>query len=213
MFTKHGNKDRNGRPRFPAIKLPKFKDTIFMLPNLLTFVRILIVPVIVYLLYREFKSPGHFYDSLAAWFFIAAATTDFLDGYAARKMKMKSSVGKILDPLADKLMVISILIMLVPLERVPAFLVVVVMAREFIITALRTLASVAGIIISADILGKFKTNFQMIAIPALMFDFEIFHLHTFRLGLYFLWLSVGFSMCSAYFYMRNFFRAAKDLEF
>jgi len=214
MLKKTGNMGKKLISRgFPAIKLPKFKDTILMLPNLLTFVRILIVPVVVYFLYREHESPGNFYDCITAWLFILAAMTDFLDGYFARRMGMKSSVGKILDPLADKLMVISILIMLIPLERVSAFLVVIIMAREFIITALRSLASVAGIIIPADKIGKLKTVFQMIAIPALLFDFEILHLHTFKLGLYFLWLSTGFSLSSAYLYMRDFFRAAKDLEF
>jgi CDP-diacylglycerol--glycerol-3-phosphate 3-phosphatidyltransferase len=201
------------KKRLKKIRLPKFKDAILLPPNILTFVRILFVPVIVLLLLCESRWPGHYFSVYSAWMFILAGVTDFLDGYLARKMKMRSTVGKVLDPLADKLMVICLLIMLVPLGRVSALVVVVVVSREFIITALRTLASAAGIIIAADNLGKFKTILQIIAIPALLFDNSWFYFHSYDIGRASLYLSVVFSLLSAFVYMRNFFESAKDMEF
>ena len=184
-----------------------------MLPNILTYVRILIVPLISFFIYKEFKTADSSWGLYSAVIFILAAITDFFDGYFARKMKMKSSVGKILDPLADKLMVISILIMLIPLERISAVIVVIIMAREFVITALRTLASVAGIIIPADKFGKIKTLFQMISIPILLINYDLGFIHFYNLGKLLLLVSVFFSIFSAFLYVKRFFKVAKDLEF
>lgn len=193
--------------------LPKFKDTILMLPNLLTYIRILMVPIIVFFLHKENITKDSFWGLISAILFVIAAITDFLDGYYARKLKMKSAVGKILDPLADKLMILSILIMLIPLNRITAYLVVIIMLREFIITALRTLASVAGIIMPADKLGKIKTTFQMIAIPFLLIEYNLSLIDFYTVGLALILISVFFSLISAFFYMNNFFIKAKDLEF
>lgn len=209
-MRRRAKRRKNGeRRQSRKIRLPKLKDALFLPPNLLTFLRILFVPIIVFMLAFNDKSLYPY----AAWIFIVAAVTDFFDGYLARKMKITSTVGKVLDPLADKLMVISILIMFVAIGRVEAWLVVLITAREVVITALRTLASSAGIIIAADSLGKFKTVFQIVAIPALLFDNTLFYVHSHKIGHFSLIISVCFSIVSAYFYMRNFFKQAKDLEF
>ncbi len=134
------------------------------LPNKLTTLRMLLVPVyiVVYLL-------GYYHglDALyvvAAIIFIAASVTDFLDGKIARKYHLVTDFGKIMDPLADKLLVTSALVCMVETSTVPAWMVIVILAREFAITSLRSVAASKGIVIAAAWSGKIKTVTQMIAI-------------------------------------------------
>lgn len=118
-------------------------------------------------------SRNEFLSFIAGFIFIIASLTDLLDGYLARKWQVVSNLGKLLDPLADKLMVMSAMIMLVPLGRLPAWMVVVVMAREISVTALRAIASAEGKnIIEASALGKYKTIFQLVAISGLLIHNE-----------------------------------------
>jgi len=110
---------------------------------------------------------------IVGFIFVIASLTDLLDGYLARKWDVVSNLGKMLDPLADKLMVMSAMIMLVPLGRLPAWMAVVVMAREISVTALRAIAASEGkAVIEASGLGKYKTIFQLIAISGLLFHFK-----------------------------------------
>lgn len=110
---------------------------------------------------------------LAGFIFIIASITDLLDGYLARKWHVVSNLGKMLDPLADKLMVMSAMIMLIPLGRLPAWMAVVVMARETSVTALRAIAASEGkTVIEASALGKYKTIFQIIGISGLLIHYE-----------------------------------------
>lgn len=140
------------------------------LPNILTLSRIAAVPLVVMLLLFESKQNCFW----AALIFTAASITDWLDGYLARKWGIVTILGKFLDPLADKLIVMAALIMLIPLDRVPAWAVFVVLARELIVSGIRSIASSEGIVIAASDLGKYKTIFQMVAIVGLLLHYRYY---------------------------------------
>ncbi|SFG48660.1 CDP-diacylglycerol--glycerol-3-phosphate 3-phosphatidyltransferase [Desulfotomaculum arcticum] len=133
------------------------------LPNRLTLLRILMVPVFLAIL--SLRLPLG--DYIAAGVFVLAACTDGLDGYIARKKKMITALGKLLDPLADKLLVSSALIALVEMDRLSGWVAVIIIGREFAVTGLRSLAAAEGVIISASRLGKIKTITQIVAIVAM----------------------------------------------
>jgi CDP-diacylglycerol--glycerol-3-phosphate 3-phosphatidyltransferase len=133
-------------------------------PNALTFFRILLVPVVVVAL-QEGTSAG---DLLAAIVFVAATITDGLDGYIARTWEKESTFGKVMDPIADKLLVTAALVSLVSLDRLAAWAAMVIIAREFAVSGLRIVASEQGDVIPASILGKLKTVSQFAMIVALI---------------------------------------------
>jgi len=133
-------------------------------PNVLTLLRILAVPVIVVALLDE--TPDG--DVIAAIVFALAALTDGLDGYIARRRSQITTFGKLIDPLADKLLVIAALISLVSLDRLAAWIAMVIIARELAVTALRSVAAERGVVIAASWLGKVKTALQVVAIFALI---------------------------------------------
>lgn len=132
------------------------------LPNKLTILRVLMIPLFIVVLLS-----GYYYVS--AVIFVLAALTDALDGYIARKYNLITNFGKIMDPLADKLLVTAALVCLVELGDVAGWMVVVILAREFTITALRSVAASEGLVIAAGNSGKLKTVLQMVAITALLF--------------------------------------------
>jgi CDP-diacylglycerol---glycerol-3-phosphate 3-phosphatidyltransferase len=134
------------------------------LPNALTLLRILAVPVVVVALLEE--SPNG--DALAAGVFALAAATDGLDGYFARSRDSITTFGKLMDPLADKLLIIGALLSLVSLGRLSAWVAMVIIAREVAVTILRTIAAERGIVIAASWLGKLKTVLQIAAVIALI---------------------------------------------
>jgi CDP-diacylglycerol--glycerol-3-phosphate 3-phosphatidyltransferase len=134
------------------------------LPNLLTVARILAVPVIVVALLDE--TPNG--DALAAAVFALAAITDGLDGYIARSRDAVTTFGKLVDPLADKLLIVAALVSLVSLGRVAAWVAMVIIARELAVTVLRAVAAEQGVVIAASWLGKLKTMFQVAAVFALI---------------------------------------------
>jgi CDP-diacylglycerol--glycerol-3-phosphate 3-phosphatidyltransferase len=134
------------------------------LPNFLTVLRILLVPVIVVALLSE--TPNG--DTLAAIVFALAAFTDTLDGYIARSRGSITTFGKLMDPIADKLLIIAPLILLVSLNRLAAWVAMVIIAREFAVTGLRMVAAEQGVVIAASPLGKLKTITQVAAIFALI---------------------------------------------
>lgn len=136
------------------------------LPNKITVVRIIMIPLFIAALLIEFP----YHQPIAAALFIIAALTDSLDGYIARSRNLVTDFGKFMDPLADKLLVCSALICFVQLGSVPAWVVIIIIAREFAITGLRSLAAADGIIISASKWGKAKTMSQMIAIVLILFN-------------------------------------------
>ena len=136
-------------------------DPVFTLnvPNLLTVLRILLVPVLVVALVDETSS-----DWLAAGVFAAASLTDAIDGYIARSRKQVTTFGKLMDPVADKLLIIAALVVLVSLHRIPAWIAMVIIAREFAVTVTRMAAVSQGVVISANWWGKAKTVVQVAAI-------------------------------------------------
>jgi CDP-diacylglycerol---glycerol-3-phosphate 3-phosphatidyltransferase len=134
------------------------------LPNLLTVLRILAVPVIVVALLEE--TPNG--DALAAGVFALAALTDGLDGYFARSRDAITTFGKLMDPLADKLLIVAALVSLVSLDRLEAWVAMVIIARELAVTGLRAVAAEQGVVISASWLGKVKTVLQVAAVFALI---------------------------------------------
>ena len=182
------------------------------LPNILTLARIAAVPVVLVLLLSESRASGVW----AAAIFGIAAVTDFVDGWLARKWGVVTILGKFLDPLADKLIVMVALIMLIPLDRVPAWAVFLILAREMVVTGLRSIASSEGIVIDASELGKYKTIYQMVAIPGLMlhYDFNwffglewgIFQVNMHNFGIFFFYIAFALTLYSGYDYLQKFFR-------
>ena len=137
------------------------------LPNKLTILRVIMIPFFVLaLLYNGGENQTLRY--VAAAIFIIASLTDMLDGKIARKYNLVTNFGKLMDPLADKLLVCSALICLVELKELPAWMVIVIISREFIISGFRLVASDNGVVIAASYWGKFKTTFQMIAVVLLI---------------------------------------------
>jgi CDP-diacylglycerol--glycerol-3-phosphate 3-phosphatidyltransferase len=186
------------------------------LPNRLTLFRIALIPVILTSLYLttcDFKwvTPyTSFLNYLAAWTFVAASITDFLDGYIARKRKLITVFGSFLDPIADKFLVVSSLIMLLGLQRIPTPLVIVLVVREMYITALRLMAGERGIKMPVGHLGKWKTTFQMIGIPLLMAFDKPWGIPMDVLGLVFIGLAALFSVYSAFEYSWNLIHKIKQ---
>lgn len=137
------------------------------LPNKLTIFRVILIPFFVVLLLFDITA----YDKwIALAIFIVASLTDFLDGHIARKYNLVTNFGKFMDPLADKLLVCSAMICLVELSRIPAWVVIVIISREFIISGFRLVASDNGVVIAASYWGKFKTTFQILMICLMIAD-------------------------------------------
>ncbi len=137
------------------------------LPNKLTVTRVILIPFFVFaLLYQGGENQT--FRWVAAAVFIVASLTDLLDGKIARKYNLVTNFGKFMDPLADKLLVCSALICLIELRQLPAWMVIIIISREFIISGFRLVASDNGIVIAASYWGKFKTTFQMIAVILLI---------------------------------------------
>ncbi len=145
------------------------------LPNKLTMFRVILIPFFVAFLLVDITP----YDKwIALAIFIIASLTDLLDGKIARKYGLVTNFGKFMDPLADKLLVCSALICLVALGRIPAWIVIVIIAREFIISGFRLIASDNGVVIAASYWGKFKTTFQMVMICLMIADIAALSLLT-----------------------------------
>ena len=138
------------------------------LPNKLTILRVILIPFFVFFLISPFFDGYGNYIALAI--FIIASLTDMADGKIARKYNLVTNFGKFMDPLADKLLVCSAMICLVDLKLIPEWVVLIIIAREFIISGFRLVASDNGIVIAASYWGKFKTNFQMFMIIMLIID-------------------------------------------
>lgn len=170
--------------------------------NILTVSRIISVPVICILLYHETITTS----LTAAFIFLLATITDYLDGYFARSMHIESDLGKLLDPMADKLLTSTVLIMLIPLGRVPAWMVAVIIAREMAVTGLRAVASEKEVVIAASWLGKYKTAFLCVAIIPLIVHYTIFTLQFQPAGEFLLWIAFFFTIWSGWDYIAAYAR-------
>lgn len=196
--------------------------SIWNLPNILTLLRIAAIPLLVILLIPH-GTPGVRPEAQtqeagfwAAALFALASITDWLDGYLARRMGIVTVFGKFLDPIADKLIVMAALIMLLPYGNVPAWMVLVILGREIIITGLRGIASTEGIVIAASELGKFKTIFQIVAILGLLLHydyhwfFSVHHPYLYvnmqHIGMFYLWIATIITIWSGVDYLWKFMR-------
>lgn len=178
------------------------------LPNYLTLGRILLVPVVMILLAQITADRTDHYNFImgliASGVFILAGVSDLVDGYYARKHGINSIFGKYFDPLADKLMVLAVMIMLVPMGRIPAWIVVIFLARELTITALRGIATAEGLEIPADQWGKKKTLLQNIALVALMIHYDLWFANGQKFGWVVLLLALAMAIGSGFNYVYQF---------
>ena len=177
------------------------------LPNILSLFRIAIIPVLVYFL--------TFTDAVsalwAAFLFLLGSVSDFFDGYFARRNQSVSDLGKLLDPLADKLMILSALVMLAAMDRmdepeVPGWLVAAVVARETAVTILRGLALTEGVVMEAEELGKYKFVLQSFAVFGLLVHYPYLGIDFYVIGMYFLVVSAVIAIWSGVNYHRRFFQ-------
>jgi CDP-diacylglycerol--glycerol-3-phosphate 3-phosphatidyltransferase len=180
------------------------------LPNLITMGRVVLIPFVLFFI-DNFNPLRSFIASLL---YLVAAAGDFLDGYLARKRGEVSMLGKFLDPLADKLLVTSVLVYMLALGRVDAWVVVVIIARDFVVNGLRSIASAQGLVIAASDGGKIKTALQLVSIMMLLIYFRYPALGTgitvdyYRDGLILLYVSTAVSVFSGGQYIRHFLAAA-----
>jgi len=193
------------------------KEDALNLPNILTMARVVVIPVILWLIDRGTPKDC----VIAALVYSAAAITDLLDGYLARRMNVVSVLGKFLDPLADKLLVMASLIWMVPMGRIPEWAVVLLIGREISITGLRSIASSEGVVIAAGESGKSKTALQMVGILCLILGFpyhlslgfvDLGRVDLVYVGRALIYVSLVFSVTSAVEYVGLFAQAveAKD---
>lgn len=187
-------------------------NPIWNIPNILTLMRIAAIPLLAYFLLSPSRDAGFW----AAALFSAASVTDWLDGYLARRMGIVTVFGKFLDPIADKLLVMAALIMILPFGRVPAWMVLVILGREIIITGLRGIASTEGIVIQASDLGKYKTIFQIVAIiglllhydyqPYFSIDHPLLTVNMHNVGMFYLWIATVLTAWSGVDYLARFMK-------
>lgn len=173
------------------------------LPNLLTLARVGAVPFLVAMLYF----PGPAMCVAALLVFMAASVTDVIDGILARRMGLVTNLGKFLDPLADKLLIGSVLIMLVRLDWVEAWVAVLIIGRELTVTGLRAVASDAGVVIAADRFGKLKTIIQTAALCPLILHYPLWGLEPEPLGSVLLYVALGLTLGSGANYIATFFKS------
>ena len=201
-----------GRPRRPSLAADALN-----IPNTLTFGRILMIPLCLWFLDQDTPRSSFW----AAIVFTLAAITDILDGYLARKLNVVSVLGKLIDPLADKLIVMATLVWMVEMGRMPTWVVIVLLAREFSITALRSVAASEGVIIAAGQEGKTKTALQMIGIIAALAAYpchlsylgvDLGVVDLVRVGRLLVYLSLVFSVASAAQYVGLFAAAVEAKE-
>lgn len=162
------------------------------LANRITIFRVILIPFFMLILYSNLEY-AHY---IAGAIFIFAALTDTLDGYIARSRNMVTNFGKFIDPLADKVLVSSALISLVDLGKIPAWIVVIIIAREFTITGFRIIAASEGVNIAASSLGKIKTITQLVAITALLINNFPFNMINFPFDVIMLYISLFFTILS-----------------
>jgi CDP-diacylglycerol--glycerol-3-phosphate 3-phosphatidyltransferase len=181
------------------------RELFWNLPNTLTVLRIAVVPVFLVFPWVDHSRTG---SQVVAWLFIVAAVTDVVDGWLARRGHGVTSIGKLLDPLADKMLVATALILLLAVGRIPlwaAGMVVVIVGRELAVTGLRSIASSEGVVVAAARMGKLKAVFQNIAIGALFFPDPTLGLPAHRIGLAMLGLATALTLWSGYVYFADYF--------
>lgn len=176
------------------------------LANKITLLRILMTPLVVVLLYFE----GPLTCVLAMLAFIFASLTDWADGYIARRSNMVTRMGKFLDPLADKVLICSVLIMFVKLGWAPAWMVIIIVCRELVVTGLRAIAIDEGIVLAADKFGKAKTVLQIFAIVPLTLHYPLWGIPWSTVGMVLLYLALLMAIISGSNYCFDFYRHTRE---
>ncbi|MCP4007864.1 MAG: CDP-diacylglycerol--glycerol-3-phosphate 3-phosphatidyltransferase [bacterium] len=182
------------------------RENIWNVPNTITLSRIFAAPFLLVLL----AEPGKFWSTVFGFAFLAASLTDFLDGYLARRYDEITRVGKLLDPLADKLLVMTALVLLVAVGRIPAWgvpLVIAVLGREFAVTGLRAMASSEGVVLDAAPMGKWKTGLQIAALTMLLIHYPLWFLPVHELGMLCLMIATVITVWSGYRYFNSYLGA------
>lgn len=162
------------------------RENLFNLPNLLTLLRVGSIPLLVGLLYL----PGPAWSRVAGVLFFVAGLTDLLDGWLARRMKKVTLLGQYLDPVADKLLIASMLVMLSSLGRLPAWMTILIICREIAVTGMRALAANHGLTVPSDLWGKWKTAWQMLGVFLLILYHPLGGFQPSYWGLVCMWLAV-----------------------
>jgi CDP-diacylglycerol--glycerol-3-phosphate 3-phosphatidyltransferase len=190
-----------------GLDAPPLEETtviIFNVPNLLSLSRILSVPIFIVLMLH----PSPLRALAAGIVFSLASATDWLDGYLARRWGQVTKVGKLLDPIADKILIMSALVILVELRHdiVHSWMAILIIGREFAVTGLRAIASSDGIIIPAETVGKYKVGAQITAVLSLLLDYYLSRDWLRELGSYALWIAIILSVYSAFQYFRTYWK-------
>ncbi len=178
-------------------------SALWTVPNVLSITRICAIPLFIVLLYSP---PGRFTGLFSALLFVAVSFTDWLDGYVARRFDKHSRLGRFLDPLADKLLVATCLIMLIPLGRVPAWMATLIIVREIGVTGLRSMAASEGRAVGTSRWGKYKTLFQIGAITSLLIYYPFLGIDFALLGYVLLWIALVLTLWSGILYFLSFFK-------
>ncbi len=185
------------------------------LPNLLSLSRVFIIPFIV-VLFEVIRYTAPVHPGMLRWISFVCAVlfgigglTDFFDGFFARKYGGTTNLGKLLDPLSDKLLIATTMIMLVSIDRLHAWIVVLIVGREIAVTGLRALSASSGLIIPASLEGKYKTNFQIAALIGLLIHYTYFGVDFQRVGMLFIWVALIVTMWSGVNYFVNFAHTLK----
>lgn len=175
------------------------------LPMIATSTRFVVAPIIFIVLWID----GPFAEAVSVVLFILGSLTDWLDGYWARKFNAETNMGRMMDPIADKILVLSTLMILLDMDRIDSISPTLLLSRDIFIGGIRSVAALDNIVIAAKPTGKWKTGIQMAAIPCLFLDYEILGMNMIKIGQMGLWLSVFLSLLSGYEYTMGYFRGVK----
>ena len=192
---------------------PPPREKLYTLPNFLTLLRIIFVPVIIVIGLAISGPEPTFANRLLSFFgglvLLLASISDILDGYLARKWKIVTRLGVLFDPLADKLVILVALIMMIPLDRVPAWAVALILLREMAVTSLRGFAAAEGMFIEATQLGKVKAVLQSLAAGLIFLYYPYFSVDWYSIGMVSLWLALALTLISGFDYFYRFFQEEK----
>jgi len=187
---------------FDRLPIKQERKKVINLPNTITALRICMIPGLFFLL----QSPGPTGSLIIAGIFVLASLTDLLDGYIARRYQIVTTMGKFLDPIADKLVVNTAMILMIPLGRIPAWIVAIIIIRDFTVDGIRSIASSEGLIIPSSRLGKQKTLCQVFAVTALMIHFPFLGADAHLVGMAILYVALLLTLYSGLDYLMNFFK-------
>jgi len=187
---------------FDGLPLETEHRKVVNLPNAITMLRVTVIPALFLLL----LSPDPELSLFIAILFILAALTDLLDGYVARRYGITTKIGKLLDPMADKIIVSAAMILLIPIGRIPAWIVAIMIIRDLVVDGIRSIASVSGRVIGASQLAKKKTLCQIVAVSALIIHYPLWGVDAHGVGMVILYLALVLSIVSAADYIQKFYR-------